>query len=730
MKNFIIGYGETLTSKVQVKRGSGDKKHPYSLEEARKRVYGRLNSIIDDISSKPEKECANGEVVIKLIQHPSYLAKTYYPKALLKRYEMKDIGSKPVRIRPDKWAVKNHPVEGLSSCIYISAKKDRYIDLLRDLGDGFIEESLLNLLRTIEDISYFKTDEKIKNVSHESQTLNLEVVIHASQEDQNIISYFENYIASLGGKVLTKKAKTVGGLTFLPVLIDLGKEEKLARFSHLRVLRSMPKLRFNKPEIMRTTLDSTFELPDVGPLNNDIKVCLLDGGLGDSHLLTPWATEVIPNNVSSSHPKLLAHGGEVCSSYLFGPLIDENQTLPRPYTKVDMVRVVSPTDIDPDLFDVLTRIENLLKTRQYKFMNLSLGPHLPIDDDEVHVWTSVLDAILQDGTCLLTVAVGNDGDLEKEFARIQPPSDMVNCLSVGACTSLSKSWERAPYSCIGPGRSPGIVKPDGVMFGGSDDELFKVYSPLTDQIIATAGTSFASPFALRVAAGVDALTDLDLMPSTIKALMVHHASTNGQDFKEVGWGRLPLTAEEVIECNDDEAIIVYQGELFPSQHVRIPVPLPEDIDCTWVHLKATFCLNTVTDPEHPLHYTRNGLDITFRPNGEKYKTREQAHSDPLAFFSDKKLYASEEDLRDDAHKWETCISRQQRFRRSTLHTPVFDVKHNAREQGAAPKSGNLTPIPYSLILSIRTEGNTKIYDRVLQENRTLQAVKVATQIRV
>lgn len=730
MKNFIIGYGETLTSKVEIKRGSGDKKHPYSISEARTRVQKKLSSIIGEISSKPAEECANGEVVVKFIQHPSYLAKSYYPKLLFKKYGMKDVGSKSIKVKPEKWAIKKHPEAGISSCIYVSATKERYKAMLSSLANEHIDDSTLDLIRTIEDISIFQSEEKIKSISHQGDVLTLEVAIHASNENREIIDYFGQYISLLGGEAKLDKAKTVGGLTFLPATIARGKEKRLADFSHLRVLRSMPKLRFNKPDVTRSIVNQTFELPESDALNKDIKVCLFDGGLGENHLLGNWATEYIPHDVDASHPMLLSHGGEVCSSYLFGPLTSETNRLPIPYTKVDIVRVISPNDVDPDLFDVLDRIENTLKANQYKYINLSLGPRLPVDDDEVHVWTSVLDSLLQDGSCLATVAIGNDGDLEGELSRIQPPSDMVNCFSIGACNSLSETWERASYSCIGPGRSPGFVKPDGVMFGGSEEEPFKVYSPLTHQIIGTEGTSYAAPYALRVAAGVDALTEFDLNPSTIKALMIHHANNNGFGLREVGWGRMPATPEEIIECRDDEAIIVYQGNLLPSQHVRIPVPLPDHLDCTWVHLKATFCLNTITDPEHPLHYTRGGLDITFRPNETKHKDLEQEHSDTKSFFSDKNLYSTEEELREDAYKWETCISRSQRFRHATLNHPVFDVKYHSREQGAAPLSRELKPVSYSLILSIRTEGDTSVYNRILQENRTLQAVRLLNQIKV
>lgn len=731
MKNFIIGYGETLTSQVDVKNGSGDKKHPYSYAEARRRFTRKLNAIMDEIESKPADECSNNEVVVKFIQHPSYLAKTYYPKPFFKRFGMRDVGSRSMRIRPEKWAVKKHPEEGLASCIYVSAPKESYRSMLDLLKEDDIDESILKALQTFEDIDSFTAIEKIKHISNDEENLNLEIALHASKDDRNIITSFIDYIESNGGIVEQKKIKTVGGLTFLPATIEKGKEEKIAAFSHLRVLRSMPNLRFNKPDTIRSVLNENFNLPNSPAVNEDIKVCLFDGGLGDHHLLGQWAQEIVPDGISLSHPQYLSHGGEVCATYLFGPYISGSSELPTPYTKVDVVRVLSPTDVDPDLFDVLDRIESVLKEKKYKYINLSLGPRLAIDDDDVHVWTSVLDSLLQDGSCLATVAIGNDGELEGEYARIQPPSDMVNCFAIGASDSQSEEWARAPYSCIGPGRSPGLVKPDGVMFGGSNSELFKVYSPLTHQIIGTAGTSYAAPFALRVAAGIDAITNFDLKPSTVKALMIHHANNAGGELREVGWGRMPATPEEVIECLDDEAIIVYQGDLYPSQHVRIPIPVPDNIDCTWVHLKATFCFHTITDPEHPLHYTRGGLDITFRPNEARYKTTEQGHSDTKTFFSDKNLYPTEEELRDDAYKWETCISREARFKKTTLKNPSFDVKYHNREQGGTtPLNRDREPIPYSLILSIRAKGDSTIYNKVLQQNRTLQAVNIVNRIEI
>ncbi|WP_417670861.1 S8 family peptidase [Pseudoalteromonas tetraodonis] len=647
MKNFIIGYGESLTTDVKIKSGSGPKAHPYSFAEARAKLVSDLKNVIGEIDSKQPNQCANGEIVVKFIQHPSYLAKSYYPSQLFKKFGIKDVGSRSVKVKPRKWAVKKHPVEGLASCIFVSGSLSKFEAMLNAVAHEHLPDVTQRLIRSIEQVSSFSALEKVKAIDESSQTLRLEVVLHAEATDRTVFQSFTEYAEALGGMVDWKRSKNVGGLTFLPVEISKGLESELAEFSHIRALRSVPKLRFNRPDAIRATLKESFTLPKYEQLNNKFKVCIFDGGIGSENVIKNWVQEHIPSCVQSSHPSFLAHGGEVCSTYLFGPLDPETKSFKAPYTNVDIVRVLSADDRDPDLFDVLTRIENVLKEKKYKYVNLSLGPRLPIDDDDVHVWTSVIDSLLQDGHCLATVAIGNDGELEGEDGRIQPPSDMVNCFSVGASTTDNIEWERAPYSCRGPGRSPGIVKPDGLMFGGSEGELFKVYSPLTHSIVGTQGTSYAAPYALRVAAGIDAITDFDLSPAAVRALMIHHAERGKQNVHDVGWGKLPNSPEEVIECKDDEAIIVYQGTLERSQHLRIPIPVPEGINCKWVHLKATFCFNAAVDPEHPLHYTRSGLVVTFRANKGKVKEGAE-HASTSDFFSLGSLYETEEELRDDA----------------------------------------------------------------------------------
>ncbi|MFA5589368.1 MAG: hypothetical protein WDA70_01425 [Lysobacteraceae bacterium] len=50
------------------------------------------------------------------------------------------------------------------------------------------------------------------------------------------------------------------------------------------------------------------------------------------------------------------------------------------------------------------------------------------EDTDVHAWVSVIDDLLSDGDTLMSVAAGNNGEMDRtvDNARVQVPSDCVN----------------------------------------------------------------------------------------------------------------------------------------------------------------------------------------------------------------------------------------------------------------------------------------------------------------
>lgn len=365
---------------------------------------------------------------------------------------------------------------------------------------------------------------------------------------------------------------------------------------------------------------------------------------------------------------------------------------------------VNSEDNPTELYDVLHRIEDVLVQRKPEFVNLSIGPRLPIEDDEVHAWTALIDDYCARTPALITVAVGNDGELDWDAgnARIQVPGDSVNSLSVGAA-SHPDSPVRAPYSCVGPGRSPGTIKPDLIAFGGSSSMPFHVANPdRPGYALGTYGTSFSAPATLRTAVGIRAILGDTLNPLTLKGLLIHCANNEqlGKQ-REIGWDIIPTDVNHIILCPEGSARIVYQGTIDPAKYVRAHLPLPSENLRGMVTVTATITFACEVDPQDPSAYTRAGLEVFFRPHAESYRSESSPHPKTRSFFPD---------IRDK--KWENVLHARQRFRHTTLKNPVFDLHYLARYTGTnyprAPK------LHYSLIITIETPGVPDLYNQVLR----------------
>jgi hypothetical protein len=468
-------------------------------------------------------------------------------------------------------------------------------------------------------------------------------------------------------------------------------------------------------------------LPKKAALNNDVKVAIFDGGCPADRAIDRWVKRL--KTPDTGQPILAAerHGLAVTSAMLFGSL-EDGQAAPVPWAQVEHWQVIdkaAANDEATEMFTVLRRIDTVLSQRQYDFVNLSIGPNLPVEDDEVHAWTAIIDRHLATGRTVLTSAVGNTGDADRAagLARIQPSSDAVNGIGVGSADTVEHPWSRASYSSVGPGRSPGYVKPDMVAFGGDpvlgEFQVLDMDSP--GRASGRCGTSFASPNALRIATGVRAHFGSALSSAAIKALMVHHAEPARHPRAEVGWGRLPSELEDLVVCSDGLAHVVYQGELSPTQWMRFPVPEPQGGFSTTVAIRATFCFFTAVDPEDALNYTRAGLQIVFRRDTvatpprhvDKRTGLSQPRSQPVAstFFQGAEYYSNEAQRRLDAHKWETVLRAEQKFRPGQLNRPVFDVEHQARLRGRP--AARRADVPYALIVSIWAPEEQDLYNRIL-----------------
>ncbi|HEY6874667.1 MAG TPA: S8 family peptidase [Geobacteraceae bacterium] len=716
--NFLIGRGELLTYDIKGPKRKPGKAEPYSLSEAKDLLTPQILATVRQLDLLPQLACPHDLAVVQLTLNPSFIAKSFFPSELLRLAGLVSIGSKAVKIKPNKWTKKDPPREWPTTQIFVAGKRKSFRNLPNLVGtieEGSYEE--LDL-RHIEQISVISAEERIKNLAIENDNRWYEVGLHLlPDEDSSFIQdNFESFASAVGVTVHAQYGFIVGNLWFVPVEGQLQAIKLLTEFAFIRVVRPVPKLRAFRPLQRATGVTLGCSLPTEQPLSSRPRVAILDGGLPNDHLLDNWiGSYTVLDPKADDDPDGIIHGLGVTSAFLFGP-ISPGVEPPRPFSYVDHLRVLDKEadGEDPlELYRTLGLIEQVLLMRHYEFINLSLGPDLPVEDTDVHAWTSVIDSMLSDGETFMTVAVGNNGEMDKcsGNARVQVPSDCVNAVAVGSANHTEAIWARASYSAIGPGRSPGVIKPDLLAFGGDPCKYFHVLAPgkrpsLSPQL----GTSFAAPYLLRSAVGIRAVLGDDLSPLAIKALLVHSANDGGHDKIEVGWGKIPENVMHVITCPPGEARVVYQGELKPGKYLRAPLPVPKEGIPGRVALKATFCYASPVDPQDTCSYTKAGLEVVFRPDLDNIK--EGKKNPATKGFFEMKKYSSEDERRSDMGKWETVLHGHARMLGTTLKAPVFDIHYNAREAGGATRTAD--KIKYALVITIEAPKAPEIYNDILR----------------
>ncbi|MDR1461715.1 MAG: S8 family peptidase [Azoarcus sp.] len=715
--NFLIGRGELLTHDIKGPQRKPGKAEAYTFQRAALRLTPQFSETSAALDNLPLNACPGDFGVARLTMNPSYIARSFFPVAMLRTVGLESVGSRTVKIKPEAWTKKGVPQECTTTELFVAGKRRAFRNL-KDWTKRIEPDSdEARDLAHVEKFSVFAPEQRITSYSRRKGRF-FEVGLHLLPDEDRLFVQraFAKYAKEVEVNIHSDLGFTAGNLWFVPVEGKHANIEQLSKFVFVRVIRPMPKLRGTRPVQRAGGVSVSCNLPTEQPLSSEPKVAILDGGLPKQHAVGPWlrSYRVLDENADDD-PDSLEHGLAVTSAFLFGP-ISPNSVAARPFAYVDHLRVLDKdvnTEDPLELYRTLGFVEEVLLSRQYQFVNLSLGPDLPIEDTDVHAWTSVIDDLLSDGDTLMTIAIGNNGEMDRPSgnARVQVPSDCVNAVAVGAANDTEAGWARASYSAMGPGRSPGVVKPDLMAFGGDAGKYFHVLSPSRKPVLVPQlGTSFASPYLLRSAVAIRAILGVGLTPLAIKALLVHAADPSSHDKLEVGWGKVPEDLMSIITCPVGVARIVYQGELKPGKYLRATLPLPNGGLNGNIRLSATFCYASPTDPQDAAAYTRAGLEIVFRPSDEKIKNG-KANADTKGFF-DMKKYATEEERRSDMGKWETVLHGAKNMRGSSLNNPVFDIHYNAREAGG--RATGAEKIRYALIITIEASRHVDLYNDILR----------------
>ena len=752
----ILAHGENYIEAVIKRTGAGTKKYPGSYEDAKNRIISDLDAIADDLEDKPEMFMP--EKVICVRMEPKFEAKSYSPDPIVSAVSdgMKIIGG-----RKYTYAV-HEETEEKAKLYYVRTQTNGIKKLKNILSEGFRDnqESWKHSIQSIRTIDLMPGKEKMMGFSQKWSEGFVEFVLHPLGEDtvQGTVDHFIRLSRLDESDVNIREYND--GLTFIAAKASRSILDVIADFNPLRSVH--PICDYDENVLRSMTVEGP--KPPLKNTSPEVTIGTFDSGIDDT---LPYFSGYAENiDLVKNDRRNYEHGSGVTGALLYGSLrgVDSKTVLDPPREYVKMFRVLPEDGTtyagNPEgklgLYETIDHIEETVKKYpEIKLFNISLGPHMPIIDDELNRFTYALDRLVfdtgKDGiNPLFTVACGNDGNTE--INRIQPPSDMINGIAVGAYTmnSLNEPY-RASYSCVGPGREGAKIKPDILEFGGSLDCPFISVSKEAGKVSTYAGTSLAAPLAMHKVAEMIADSE-EISPQLARTILIQNADLpEGKGHtNEEGYGYLIKNPEEMLRCSDNKVTILYEGVLGAPMTAKLPVFSP-GIEKVKGNVTITWTIATVVNPDinDVDAYSGNGIEDTFYPHSYKYTFRRGKESESLNLLEEgssarkqklidngytkammpnsraAKKYKNENELRNIDFKWDTAIKKTVTMRGSSLYEPFITVH-------ALGRNGHKgDDVRYFMVVTIEAPNYYgSMYDEILRAYPRLEQIKTRNVNRV
>ena len=748
--------------------GGGPKFHPLSVDDARGLLTPQVAELRAAAGELPE-ELRVSEVYFQATLLPNYLAGSYFPTTLLDATGLRAVGTRrsTATYRTPTKEVPDQPTKSL-----VLAGPDTAIARLEEAlrsESGTAARGIWDNLREFAEIRLPTREEVIRSLPEDTGAGELvvwEAVLHPGiaskealrrREDDDIFEKWVALVRELGGEARVDYRRSVRGLTFVPVSLPVEAIEDASRYNPLRAIRPMPNLRPITIGILRQVGGTPPEPPTATHPRSNMRVAVFDGGIDPTcPYVAPFVTQYEPTPEAPEN-NAVQHGSLVTTTVLYGYLDGE---LRQPELAVDHHRVlpVPPGHQDVELNWILDQIVDAVRRHRYPIVNLSLGPDASVDDDEPHRWTAELDALSRELGTLFIVAVGNNGDRDAALGlnRVQVPSDMANGVGVGAAdTRTPRSWNRAPYSAVGPGRYGCRIQPVGLAFGGGATGLFR---GMTNHgtLVEDAGTSFATPLVTHSLGAAAALVTPPT-PELLRALAAHYAKKRGRghSYAEHGYGRIPERYDDLFDCPPNEVTVLFRDSLSRDEVASFEVPFPQGIEPgARVRIRWTVAFTAPVDPTDAVDYTLAGIETVFRPHARTYSfTNPNTSARPVTLDSeqdiDRILELVEEGWQPSAHpvshspkttrhteqrlrdsgKWETLFQQRASRKAEQLFKPRLDLKYLARSGGQL-MSTDVDDLDFCLIVTLQAPEGIDLYQRTRAEFSILTPLVARTFVRI
>lgn len=257
--------------------------------------------------------------------------------------------------------------------------------------------------------------------------------------------------------------------------------------------------------------------------------------------------------------------------------------------------VYGPRGFEAFLEELEAAVVEARDMHNVRVFNMSLNITSPVDENLYSIYAARLDEIQDRQGIVIVNSAGNLAGHEWRSpwpktprqaisalaTRTSPdtifmPCESVRAIAVGALNPPDVPHVHgapATYSRRGPGLRVG-VKPDLAHYGGAGDASIPSSTGLASCALdgsrtETRGTSFAAPLVAKTVASLDAITDQRLETRTLRAFVVHSATTpdclTHRSLKDiarqfVGFGQ-PRDAASMLETDDHAITLVFESRL-------------------------------------------------------------------------------------------------------------------------------------------------------------------------
>ena len=279
-RNYLLGYGERLTTPVGIRRRGGPKAAPYGLDEARSRVALMVQRTASALSELPEKACPDEQAVVSMTLHPEYYAKSHFPASFLRSADLRVLGSRPCVLQPERCSRDREPQKAPTTEFFVTGERSSFWRLGDEIEHWTSGSAGFSQLPVIERVSLPAAEGRIQPIENRVGHIPLELVIHASEQSQDrfILRGLQEYLRDLDLALDLDRTFFAGNLCFLRLRAKAPQLLEIARFAFLRVVREMPRLRMDAlPPPKSSRASSAVSWPSEGVLDSTLRVAVLDG---------------------------------------------------------------------------------------------------------------------------------------------------------------------------------------------------------------------------------------------------------------------------------------------------------------------------------------------------------------------------------------------------------------------------------------------------------------------